>query len=284
MREIRQSDCGVTSSGFVSASGCVFHPQVKQTFTCLLFFPDHPPSATQSIQLQHSERRPLHFIVMAEAVVLLSAVASCSQLAEQLIKACRRIYKAYRRIDDDPLSHRKDLEHLDQISGIARLIIQNPALQTDSVASVLRTCLSEVEELRRLLNECSASNKDRPMEKIRKALLAVVNGKKVEALFQRLEKQKMSLALCIHEVDSYVGQWPFLADADAAFEGECFFLSIVGFKVLRATFTRFGRFCRFCIANININHPHLRQKIECFREGKFSPQYHIQSFVPFHLL
>ena len=200
LQEIRQSCCRVTSSG------CVSDPKVKHMLRNLFESPDHQLSTNYRTRSQHLVEQPLHSIIMAEAVVLLGAIASSSQLAEQLIKACRRIYKAYRLIDDDSLSLRKHLVHLEQLKGIARLIIQNPGLQRDSVASVLTTCLSEVEEMQRLLDECTTTKKNRPKEKIQKAFNAAANAKKVEALFQRLERQERFLALCIQEGNSYVAR------------------------------------------------------------------------------
>jgi hypothetical protein len=138
---------------------------------------------------------------MADPLTILSAVSASSQIAEHLIAASLAIYNFCLKIQRAPQSIRKQIMHVEQLTSIARLIIQNPGLQTDSVASVLETCLREVEELRRLLEKSLASERSHVI-KFQKAFFAVMNEKKVIALFQRLEREKVSLTLCIQEVDS----------------------------------------------------------------------------------
>lgn len=141
---------------------------------------------------------------MGEPLTILGGIAASSQIAGQLISLSVKIYELYQEIQDAPPLIRKQLKHVEQLSGIARLILENRGLQTDSVASVLGTCLCEVHELRRLLQSCKAPDKSRSAVKFQKTLIAVMNGKKVRDLFERLDREKASLLLCVQEADSYV--------------------------------------------------------------------------------
>ena len=139
---------------------------------------------------------------VATALAILGAVGAGSQIAEQLLEASRRIFELCRHIDDDRLLVRKDLELLKQLTGIAKLIIQNAGLQKDSIASVLGNCLHEIEDLRNLLERSATCEKSRPRAKARKALVAMFNERQVTQMMQRLEREKTILSLCIQEVDS----------------------------------------------------------------------------------
>jgi hypothetical protein len=83
------------------------------------------------------------------------------------------------------------------LNQFARLIIQNPSLQTASVASILSTCLRSAEEFHGTLKKISVTTMDRQVKKIQKALTAAMKEKKILALFENLEREKSSLALCI---------------------------------------------------------------------------------------
>lgn len=140
--------------------------------------------------------------VMAEIITALGVIAASSQLAEQLISTSFAIYGFCLKIHDAPSSIREQLTHLEQLTSIGRLVIQNPGLQTDMMASVLRTCLREAEELRQLLENGIASEGSPAIIRVRKAFVGVVNENKTMGLFQKLERAKVSLGICIQEIDS----------------------------------------------------------------------------------
>ena len=139
---------------------------------------------------------------MTDPLTIAATIAASSQIAEQLFSASLAIHNCWLRIHDAPSSVRKQFLHLEQLTSIARLVIQNPGLQTDSVASVLGTCLREAEELRELMDKSVASEGSHAIIKFQKAFVGVINEKKVMTLFQRLERAKVSLALCVQEIDS----------------------------------------------------------------------------------
>ena len=82
------------------------------------------------------------------------------------------------------------------------------------VGSILRNCLSDVEELRQLLEKSRVRNRgsSAAVGRMGKAMVVFRDEKRVEKVFQRLERDKGSLALCIQEIDSWA--LPFLT-ADA---------------------------------------------------------------------
>ena len=139
---------------------------------------------------------------MGDPVTVLGVIAATSQLAGQLISTSFAIHNFCLKIHDAPSLIREQSTHLEQVTRIAGLIIQNPGLQTASVASVLGTCMREAEELRQLLEEGVASEGSHAMIKFKKAFLSVANEKKVMGLFQQLERAKVSLGICIQEIDS----------------------------------------------------------------------------------
>ena len=139
---------------------------------------------------------------MADPLTALGAIAASSQLAGQLISTSLAIYDFCLKVHDVPSSIREQFTHLEQLTNIARLIIQNPALQTHMVASVLGTCLRQATELRQLLEKGSASEGSHVIISFQKAFIGVMNEKKVMELFQQLERAKVSLGICIQEIDS----------------------------------------------------------------------------------
>jgi len=139
---------------------------------------------------------------MAQPLIVLSAIAASSQIAGQIITASCAIHDLYRKIHDAPSTVRRQILHLEHLTSISRLIIQNPGLQTDSVAAVLGDCLCEIQELRQLLDKSLTHEGSHTAVRIHKMIAALMNDKRVEAVFRRLERDKVSLALCIQEVDS----------------------------------------------------------------------------------
>jgi hypothetical protein len=137
-----------------------------------------------------------------DPLTVLGAVAAATQLVEQGIKITQFLGELYSKVQDAPESVRKQLVHVEQLIDIARLIIQSPSLQEESVVSILRTCLRQAADIQNLLKKVSVVDKDGQLKKIRKAFAAVMKEKEIDALFDNLEREKSSLALCIQEINS----------------------------------------------------------------------------------
>ena len=141
---------------------------------------------------------------MAEALVLLNTVAASSQIGGQLVTACCALYGIYRKVKDAPSTIQEQAKQLDQLASVAGKVNQNPKLQTDLVASILGSCLLQVQELQLLLEERLPSKECQTIKRLQKALVAVATEKKVKALFQQLDSGKVSLMLCIQDIELWV--------------------------------------------------------------------------------
>lgn len=139
---------------------------------------------------------------MADPVTILGAAAAASQLLQQGVQMTKFICELYSKVQDAPESIRKQAMQIEQLTDLARLIIQNTSLQTALVASILSTCMRTAAQVQRILEKVSATTKDGQLMKVQKALTAVMKEKEILALFNNLEGEKSSLTLCIHEIDA----------------------------------------------------------------------------------
>jgi hypothetical protein len=139
---------------------------------------------------------------MTDPLTVLGTVAAASQLAGHIIKTTIFISDFYSNIQDAPEWIRKQDAQVKQLINIARLIIQNPSVQTDSVASILGTCLRTARKLKEVLQKSLVIPKDGKIRKFQKGLMAIINEKDIITLFENLEREKSSLILCIQVCDS----------------------------------------------------------------------------------
>jgi ribosomal protein L17 len=139
---------------------------------------------------------------MADPLTILGAAAAASQLLQQGFQITSFICQLYSKVQDAPESIRKQVMQIEQLIDLARLIIQNPSLQTASVASILSTCMRSAAEVQGILKKVSTTTKDGQLKKVRKALTAVMKEKEILALFNNLEREKGLLTLCMQEIDA----------------------------------------------------------------------------------
>lgn len=137
-----------------------------------------------------------------DPVSLLGAVAAASQLVAQGSEILVSIYKMYSKIKSAPEFVRNGSVQVEQLISISRLVIQNPALQTDSIASVLSTCLAYAKKLQSILIRLTPRTGSGKLTRLEKALMAVIKEGGITDLFRKLEREKTSLTLCIEEINS----------------------------------------------------------------------------------
>jgi hypothetical protein len=101
-----------------------------------------------------------------------------------------------------PDTIRKQTAQVEQLINLARLIIQTPSLQKDSIASVLGTCLRTAEQCLASLKKEFMTDKDGKLKKAQKLFSALLKEKEIGRVFDDLEKEKTSLILCITAIDS----------------------------------------------------------------------------------
>jgi hypothetical protein len=139
---------------------------------------------------------------MADPLTALGAAAAAIQLIELSTKIIISTYDLYSKIQEAPETTRKRILQIEQLIDIAELIEKNEALQRDSVASVLGSCLGYAREFHGLLLKVSVEVGDGWVKRKRKAVEGVMREKRVGELFVNLEREKTSLTLSIVEIDS----------------------------------------------------------------------------------
>jgi hypothetical protein len=141
---------------------------------------------------------------MADPITALGAAAAAIQLIELGAKIIKSTYDLYSAILDAPETTRKRILQIQQLIDICGLIEKNEALQRDSVASVLGSCLGYAREFESVLEKVRVGDGDGWMRRKRKAVEGVMRERKVGELFVNLEREKTSLTLSIVEIDSCV--------------------------------------------------------------------------------
>lgn len=141
---------------------------------------------------------------MADPVTILGAIAAASQLAEQGLKITLLLCQIGSQVRDARDTTNRRVEQVEQLISIARQIILNPSLQTENVASVLKTCLDETGALDRVLRKLVISSKHNRVLRFAKSLKAVTKEREINSHFESLERIKGLLTLCISERISWV--------------------------------------------------------------------------------
>jgi hypothetical protein len=141
---------------------------------------------------------------MADPVTILGAMAAASQLAEEGLKIALFLYQLGSQIRGTRDSTKRRAEQVEQLLSIARQIISNPSLQTETMASILRACLEETRKLDKLLGRLVVSSKHSRPIRFTRSLKAAIKEKEIDAHFDILERIKGLLGLCISERISYV--------------------------------------------------------------------------------
>jgi hypothetical protein len=138
---------------------------------------------------------------MADPLSILGAIAAASQLAQQASEIVKFFSDLYAKIQDASESIRTRMLHIEQLIDISKLIAKTPTLQTAAIQSVLVTCLQTAITLREVLQELS-SDEERRLRRIMNAVRAVRKDDKIMILLDNIERDKISLALCIHQIDA----------------------------------------------------------------------------------
>jgi hypothetical protein len=138
---------------------------------------------------------------MADPLSILGAIAAASQLAQQAFEIIMFFSDLYATAQDAGESIRTRMLHIEQLIDISKLIAKTPTLQTTAIQSVLVTCLRTTITLGDILQELS-SDKEGLLRRIMKAVKAVRKKDMIMILLDNIERDKSSLALCIHQIDA----------------------------------------------------------------------------------
>jgi hypothetical protein len=130
---------------------------------------------------------------MADPLTVLGGLAATAQLAEQLIKVSGLIYKLCNNIQQAAKIISSRILAVNRLITISRLIMTNAALQSDSVALILGSCLGIAQKLKTALEKINRSRI--------KAFLVMSKEKEMLGLFDELEKDKTTLMLCLQDAN-----------------------------------------------------------------------------------
>lgn len=136
---------------------------------------------------------------MADPVTVIGAMAAASQLAEQGLRITLLLCQLGAQIRDARESTNRRVKQVEQLISIARQIISNSSLQTETMASVLKTCLEETGNLDKLLQKLVISSKHNTALRVARSLKAIMKEREINAHFDSLERIKGLLSLCISE-------------------------------------------------------------------------------------
>ena len=139
---------------------------------------------------------------MVDAFTTFAAAAAAAQFVEQAVAVTKYFYQTFANIHDAPDDVLRNLAQIEQLISLSRLIISNKAVQTDSIDSILRLCLRDSARLQDKLKNLTPATDAGKIEQLRKAFMATFKKDAVQKLLERLDRQKMSLALAMHEINS----------------------------------------------------------------------------------
>jgi hypothetical protein len=135
---------------------------------------------------------------------VIGAAAAAAQLLAQGITISKFLSHLYSKANEAPEIVQKQIAQIEQLIGLARLITQNPALQNEAVAGVVRECMKRAEAFQDVLTKISAIEEDGKVERVRKAFAGLMKEKEIIKLSEDLERQKSLLTLAIQAIDSWV--------------------------------------------------------------------------------
>jgi hypothetical protein len=136
-----------------------------------------------------------------DPLTILGAAAASMQLAEQVCCIVEFFSDLYGKAKEAPELIRARLSHLEQLISVSKLIARTEQLQTTEIQKALVACLRYSLDLRQILNKFSAEEKG----KLRRALqsLKIVHKEdRITELLDKIEREKSSLAICLHQVST----------------------------------------------------------------------------------
>ena len=137
--------------------------------------------------------------LIMSGVEVFGIVASAVQLADFALKIATTLHAVLERLRDYPAKNQLHLAQVEQLIATARLIQDNPGLQTPIVYSHLNATLIEAAQLRKALEELASKLQQKSSPK--RYWNFTVNGKayekQISARFCTLEQKKSALLFCI---------------------------------------------------------------------------------------
>jgi len=136
-----------------------------------------------------------------DPLTILGGTAAASQLLQQGANITKFLWDLYSKMKDSPAANRRQTIQIEQLLDLSRLFLQNASLQTDSVASILGTCLLQAQQFQQVLKKVAVTSSDGQLKTLKKSFEAVMKEREIVQLFDNLEREKSSLMLCIQQID-----------------------------------------------------------------------------------
>jgi hypothetical protein len=139
-------------------------------------------------------------MTMADPLTIVGAAATSAQLLEQAFKITQLVYEVYSKIRKAPAFVAERLDHIEQLIGIAKVIQQSAALQTNEIAAALNVCLDKTRKIHLKLKEALPGDNDKRWHRMKKSLVVVFQKNDFVTLFEDLDREKASLILAIQSI------------------------------------------------------------------------------------
>jgi hypothetical protein len=133
---------------------------------------------------------------------VLGAVSGAVQLVEAGLGIIKLLHILCSTLHDAPTSMKRRTVQVEHLIQVARVIEQNPSLQTTLIKSLLLNCVGKSKELECILAHLTASLDAGKVEKYWKALGGVMKEKRISDLCKSLEEEKSAIVLCIASINS----------------------------------------------------------------------------------
>jgi hypothetical protein len=136
-----------------------------------------------------------------DPLTVLGGTAAAAQLLQQGANITKFLWDLYSKMKDSPAAIRRQTIQIEQLLDLSRLFLQIASLQTDSVASILGTCLLQAQQFQQILKKVAVTGSDGQFKTLKKSFEAVMKEKEIVQLFDNLEREKSLLMLCIQQID-----------------------------------------------------------------------------------
>jgi hypothetical protein len=136
-----------------------------------------------------------------DPVTVLGVASGTSQLIQQGIFIIAFLSDLVSKLADAPQKLRQQTGQIKQLLELFNLFLQTHSIQKDSITGLLVACLQDAASLERRLLKLATRNGDSRAVRWKKSLQIVAAGKKVNHMFDELERDKTLLILSIQQVD-----------------------------------------------------------------------------------
>jgi len=136
-----------------------------------------------------------------DPLTVLGAIAGATQLVQQGSVLIKFISDLCSKLAAAPEEHRKQSEQMRQLLDLFYLFLQTPALQKNSFAAILITCMQKAVKFEKRLTKLAVTDGETRVIKWKKSLQFVMADKKMNGILDELERDKSSLILGIQQID-----------------------------------------------------------------------------------